>query len=41
MIILGDLPGITPEIIDRLAEAWREQEAPIALCSYQGRRDIR
>lgn len=36
MIILGDLPGITPEIINRLAEAWREQEAPIALCSYEG-----
>jgi len=38
MIILGDLPGVTPEIIDELAEAWREQQAPIALCSYQGRK---
>jgi molybdenum cofactor cytidylyltransferase len=38
MIVLGDLPGVTPEIIDRLAEAWREHEAPIALCSYQGRK---
>ena len=38
MIILGDLPGITPEIINRLAEAWREHEAPIALCSYEGRK---
>jgi molybdenum cofactor cytidylyltransferase len=38
MIILGDLPGVTPEIIDRLAEAWRAQDAPIALCSYQGRK---
>lgn len=38
MIILGDLPGVTPEIIDRLAEAWREHETPIALCSYQGRK---
>ena len=37
MIILGDLPGVTPEIIDRLAEAWREHETPIALCAYQGR----
>ena len=37
MIILGDQPGITPEIINRLADAWREQETPIALCSYQGR----
>jgi molybdenum cofactor cytidylyltransferase len=38
MIILGDLPGVTPEIIDRLADEWRKQEAPIALCSYQGRK---
>jgi molybdenum cofactor cytidylyltransferase len=38
MIILGDLPGVTPEIINQLAEAWREQEAPIALCSYEGRK---
>ncbi|HXQ69822.1 MAG TPA: nucleotidyltransferase family protein [Pyrinomonadaceae bacterium] len=38
MIILGDLPGITPEAINRLAEAWRQQDAPIALCSYQGRK---
>jgi molybdenum cofactor cytidylyltransferase len=38
MIILGDLPGVTTEIIDQLAEAWRQQEAPIALCSYQGRK---
>lgn len=38
MIILGDLPGVTPEIIDRLAGAWREHETPIALCSYQGRK---
>jgi molybdenum cofactor cytidylyltransferase len=38
MIILGDLPGVTPEIIDRLAEAWREQDAPIAVCSYRGRK---
>ena len=38
MIILGDQPGITPEIIDRLAEEWRTAEAPIALCSYRGRK---
>jgi molybdenum cofactor cytidylyltransferase len=38
MIILGDLPGVTPEIIDGLAEAWREHEATITLCSYQGRK---
>jgi molybdenum cofactor cytidylyltransferase len=38
MIILGDLPGVTPEIINHLADEWREQQAPIALCSYQGRK---
>ena len=38
MIILGDQPGITPEIIDRLAEEWRTTDAPIALCSYEGRK---
>ena len=37
MIILGDLPGITPKIIDRLAGEWRKRDAPIALCSYEGR----
>ena len=36
MIILGDQPGITPEIIDRLADEWRQSNASIALCSYQG-----
>lgn len=38
MIILGDLPGVTPEIINRLADEWREHEAPITLCSYEGRK---
>ncbi len=38
MIILGDQPGITPEIIDRVADEWRQTEAPIALCDYQGRK---
>jgi len=38
MIILGDLPGVTPEIINHLADEWREQQASIALCSYQGRK---
>ena len=36
MIILGDQPGITPEIIDRLADEWRTTDAPIALCLYKG-----
>ena len=38
VIILGDQPGIAPEIIDRLASEWRRNEPPIALCSYQGRK---
>ena len=38
MIILGDQPGITPEIIDCLAEEWRKTDAPVAICSYDGRR---
>lgn len=36
MIILGDRPQVTPEIINRLAGEW--QDAPIALCSYRGRK---
>jgi molybdenum cofactor cytidylyltransferase len=38
MIILGDQPGITPEIIDSLADEWHETSAPIALCTYEGSR---
>jgi molybdenum cofactor cytidylyltransferase len=38
LIILGDQPGIMPEVIDRLAEEWRRTEALIALCSYNGRK---
>lgn len=38
MIILGDQPGISPEVIDRLAEEWRRTESLIALCSYSGRK---
>ena len=38
MIILGDQPGIRPEIIDRIAAEWRQSEPAIALCSYRGRK---
>ena len=38
IIILGDQPGIRPEIINALAEEWRAADAPIALCSYRGRK---
>jgi molybdenum cofactor cytidylyltransferase len=36
MIILGDQPGIKPEVIDLLASEWRQGSAQIALCSYRG-----
>lgn len=38
MIILGDQPGIQPEVFDRVAEEWRQGEGQIALCSYRGRK---
>lgn len=38
MIILGDQPGIMPEVIDHLAEEWRRKESLISLCSYNGRK---
>ncbi|HEX5736426.1 MAG TPA: nucleotidyltransferase family protein [Blastocatellia bacterium] len=37
MIILGDQPGVTPEIIDGVAERWRQGDKQIVLASYQGR----
>ena len=36
MIILGDQPGIEPEVIDRLAGEWRQGTSQIALCCYRG-----
>ena len=38
MIILGDQPGIRPEVIDQLAGEWRQGTYQIALCSYRGRK---
>ncbi len=38
MIILGDQPGITPEIINDLADEWRHSETPIAVSCYEGRK---
>ena len=38
MIILGDQPGIKPDVIDRVAEGWRQGQSQIALCSYHGRK---
>ncbi len=37
MIILGDQPGVTPEIIDGVAGKWREGDKQIVLASYRGR----
>lgn len=38
MILLGDQPGVDPEIINRVAEDWRQGGAQIVLSSYRGRR---
>jgi len=37
MIILGDQPGIRPEIIARVAHEWRQSQSEIVICSYRGR----
>jgi len=38
MIVLGDQPNIEPEIINQVAQEWRQGTAQIAVCSYRGRR---
>lgn len=38
VIILGDQPGVGPEIIDRVAEEGRQGNGQIVLCSYRGRK---
>lgn len=35
-VILGDQPGISSAVIDRLAGAWLERRAPVALVRYRG-----
>lgn len=37
MIILGDQPGVESEIINGVAEKWRQSDGQIVLASYQGR----
>jgi len=37
MILLGDQPGVSPEIINRVAESWRSSAHQIVLACYQGR----
>ncbi len=36
MVVLGDQPGISATVIDRLAAAWLERRAPLALVRYRG-----
>ncbi len=38
MILLGDQPGVNPEIIDRVAEGFRQGADQIVLASYRGRK---
>ena len=38
MILLGDQPGVGPEIIARVAEVFRQGSHQIVLASYQGRK---
>ncbi|HST20747.1 MAG TPA: NTP transferase domain-containing protein, partial [Blastocatellia bacterium] len=38
MIILGDQPGVESEIINGVAEKWRQGDGQIVLASYQGRK---
>jgi molybdenum cofactor cytidylyltransferase len=38
MILLGDQPGVSPEIIDRVAEVFRQRTDQIVLASYRGRK---
>ncbi|HSO74853.1 MAG TPA: nucleotidyltransferase family protein [Blastocatellia bacterium] len=38
MILLGDQPGVAPEIIDRVADEWKRGDAQIVLTSYRGRK---
>lgn len=38
MILLGDQPGVGPEIIARIAEVFRQGSHQIVLASYQGRK---
>jgi molybdenum cofactor cytidylyltransferase len=38
MILLGDQPDVSPEIIDRVAEVFRQGSDRIVLASYRGRK---
>ena len=38
MILLGDQPGVDPDIINRVADEWQQGNNQIALACYQGRK---
>jgi molybdenum cofactor cytidylyltransferase len=38
IILLGDQPGITPDLVNRVIDAWSETGAPIVVPVYQGQR---
>ena len=38
MILLGDQPGVSPEIVSQVAEFFRERNDQIVLASYRGRK---
>ena len=37
LLLLGDQPGVRPDAIEAVAEAWREGEGPVVQASYHGR----
>jgi len=38
MVFLGDQPGISPDVIHRVKEAWRKSKKPIVIPTFNGRR---
>lgn len=36
MMLLGDMPGVTPEVIDQVAAAWNRSPSWAAVTEYQG-----
>jgi molybdenum cofactor cytidylyltransferase len=39
VILLGDQPGVRPEAIDAVVQAWRAGNGPVVRASYEGRPD--
>lgn len=38
VVLLGDQPGVTPEIVERVVGSWKQDGGEIVLANYQGRR---